>query len=118
MLPHRAPYAVSTPASASNEPTDRSMPPLRMTNVIPVAISSRYELSNAMLPKFCALAKLSPKTSVPPMSTSASTMGAPARSGRHRRPRVVRCRRAGAATTSGVVVMPCSVHVGHTRLRR
>ena len=40
-VPQRAPYAVSTPASASSDPTDRSMPPLRMTNVMPIAISSR-----------------------------------------------------------------------------
>jgi hypothetical protein len=39
--PHCAAYAVRTPASASSEPTDRSMPPLMITKVIPVAMSSR-----------------------------------------------------------------------------
>ncbi len=32
-------YAATMPASARSEPTDRSMPPVRMTKVIPTAIS-------------------------------------------------------------------------------
>jgi hypothetical protein len=39
--PHCAPYAASTPARANTEPTDRSMPPLMITKVIPTAMSTR-----------------------------------------------------------------------------
>jgi hypothetical protein len=88
-VPHWAAYAVRTPASAKTEPTERSMPPLMMTNVIPIAIRTRYELSRATFRAFCGPAKLLPNAPVPTSSTRTSTSGAPAR-------------RVNAASPSGV----------------
>ncbi len=42
--PARSRYAAVTPDSASTEPTERSMPPVRMTNVIPTASTMRNAL--------------------------------------------------------------------------
>ena len=112
--PHCAPYAVRTQASAKTEPTERSMPPLMMTKVIPIAISTRYELSRATFRTFCGPAKLLPNAAVPISSTRMSTNGAPAR-------------RAKAANPSGVtgrrpvvvrVVMRRRDPAGRTRPRR
>ena len=44
--------AETIPDRASMEPTDRSMPPEMMTNVIPTARISRYALSMKRLRKF------------------------------------------------------------------
>ena len=45
--------AVTIPVSATTDPTERSMPPVRMTNVIPTATTSRKALSMKMFSTTC-----------------------------------------------------------------
>ena len=62
-LPDCEPYAARTADSASSEPTERSMPPPMMTNVMPTAIRPRNELASRMFRKLSTLANRVPNTS-------------------------------------------------------
>ncbi len=74
--PHCEPYAASTAASAYIEPTERSIPPLMMTNVIPMATIPRNEEATARFEKLAVLAKLVPNRITPSTITQASTTAA------------------------------------------
>ena len=74
--PHCDPYAASTAASAYIEPTDRSMPPLMMTNVMPMATMARNEDETARLAKFAVEANFEPKRTTPSSTTTTSTIAA------------------------------------------
>ena len=56
------PRIESTPERASSEPTERSMPPAAMTNVMPSAIMPLYDTCRMMLTRFWTLRKLSLET--------------------------------------------------------
>ena len=62
-LPYWEPYAARTADSASSEPTERSIPPPMMTNVMPTAIRPRNELASRMFRKLSTLANRVPNTS-------------------------------------------------------
>ena len=52
--PAASSFAASTPDSATTEPTERSMPPVRITKVIPTASTMRKALSTNRLSTTCA----------------------------------------------------------------
>ncbi|MNT13454.1 hypothetical protein D3C72_1484250 [compost metagenome] len=58
------------------DPTDRSMPPVRITNVMPAASTRLIDACWAMIDRFCRLAKLS-VSSVKPKQSSTSTGSMP-----------------------------------------
>ena len=64
-LPYCEPYAASTADRARSDPTDRSIPPPMITNVIPTATSPRNELASRMFRKLSTLANRVPKTRMP-----------------------------------------------------
>ena len=51
--PARNSAAATIVDSATTDPTDRSMPPVRITNVIPTASTTRNELSISRLSSTC-----------------------------------------------------------------
>ena len=68
-----AEYAAKTAPSASIEPTDRSIPPLMITKVMPTEMMRRKELATAMLAKFRALKNVLPNATAPATTTTKST---------------------------------------------
>ena len=56
-VPPLATTAAAIPASANSEPTDRSIPPVRMTNVMPMAIKPVMDTCRATCSKLFTLRK-------------------------------------------------------------
>src|SRR5688500_1764623 len=92
--------AAAIVVSARTEPTDRSMPPVRITNVMPIATIARKALSIARLRKTCGARKESycaaPYTTSAMNSTRVATSGTMRRSRPNRvaAPVLTSCRRA------------------------
>ena len=101
--------------TASTEPDDRSMPPVMITWVTPMAMSPTTDTWRIITSRRCSFSrKLCPRTAQPSasknsaMPTSTSTM--PSSLGRRRRPAL----RSAAAIelVSGSVMVPCPVLAG------
>lgn len=110
--PYREPYAASTPPSAYTEPTDRSIPPEMITNVMPSAITARKELCKARSRRLSADPKRG-KANHAAATPSTSTTAAP-----------WRCRTAANAAPRSdggaavVAIIACSVPGRRTPRRR
>ena len=75
--PHCDPYAASTAASAYIEPTDRSIPPLMMTNVMPIATIARNDDEDREVGEVRGGGELRAEQTITPTSTTtASTTAA------------------------------------------
>ena len=65
--------AARAPHRASTEPTDRSMPAVRMTSVMPTAMMALTEVWRSMLSRLSAVKKLGLRKETTPISTSSAT---------------------------------------------
>ena len=110
--------AQTTLTSANREPTDRSMPALRMANVCPMEISARIEIWRATFPRLVTLQKFGlivPKNK----AMAINTAGMPMRpQGSRRSPSMSRLERGAGANCPTVVFTKGSVTPRPRSLRR
>ena len=76
IIPLADTFAATTPATATREPTDRSIPPVRITTVIPSATSPSMLFCRSTFSRFSGVAK-EPYRTTPRTQTAISATSAP-----------------------------------------